>query len=240
MIGVLVVLAFPVITMLGFSAVAGIYLTRRSWIRMLDRHSLFWYPVFLLVPIAAIIASTWGAGPLARIGVGLPAGPALPVWILAALALAGGLFFLEIASTWMVDRLSPSLPFLASALAEGRANSMLSFQPGPLGWVLCTVVFVWIEEFVWRGYLITQLGAWFGWGVGLAIVVSSLAFGTNHYYFGLRNVALKSLEGAAWGLLYVASGSIWLPILSHFAFALLVVRELRREHVRVQVGASGD
>ena len=53
------------------------------------------------------------------------------------------------------------------------------------------------------------------------IAVSSVAFGLGHSYQGASGVAKVTLIGLAFGILYVATGSIWLPILAHAILDIL-------------------
>jgi membrane protease YdiL (CAAX protease family) len=88
------------------------------------------------------------------------------------------------------------------------------------------------EEFLYRGFLLTALTAWFHsarWGVA----VSSLGFGLAHTYQGASGVARAALLGALLAVPVVRYGSIYPAVLAHFlidATALLWLgpRFLRR------------
>ena len=65
-----------------------------------------------------------------------------------------------------------------------------------------------------------------------AVIVSSLAFGLAHSYQGVQGMMKTGFAGVVLALLYVGSGSIWLPILAHMLLDLLqglAIRELYRE-----------
>jgi CAAX protease family protein len=79
------------------------------------------------------------------------------------------------------------------------------------------------EEFLYRGFLLAEMTAWFhsaGWGV----VVSSAAFGLAHTYQGLNGMVRAGLLGAllAWPVVHL--GSLYPSMAAHFlidAVALL-------------------
>jgi hypothetical protein len=76
-----------------------------------------------------------------------------------------------------------------------------------------------IEEMFFRGYLYNRLTDLFGkklFGMLVALILSSLAFGAAHAYQGITGVADTFLAGLVLGLLYLLSGeNLWLPILTH-------------------------
>ncbi len=70
-----------------------------------------------------------------------------------------------------------------------------------------------------------KLGAWAASAVtaGMGLAISAVAFGSNHAYFGWRNVVSKSVLGLAWGGLFLATGSLVAPVVSHLAFNALAL-----------------
>ncbi|MEZ5464546.1 MAG: CPBP family intramembrane glutamic endopeptidase [Lysobacteraceae bacterium] len=88
------------------------------------------------------------------------------------------------------------------------------------------------EEVVYRGYVIWLLGLFLP--VWSAVLLSSVAFGLAHSYQGASGSLRTGLVGLAMALLYVGSGSIWLPILAHILLDLLqgeaLYRILRRDN----------
>jgi membrane protease YdiL (CAAX protease family) len=70
-----------------------------------------------------------------------------------------------------------------------------------------------VEEIVYRGFVLWYLGhfmpAWY------AVALSSVAFGLAHSYQGASGAFRCGVIGFVLGSLYVASGSIWLPIVAH-------------------------
>jgi membrane protease YdiL (CAAX protease family) len=70
-----------------------------------------------------------------------------------------------------------------------------------------------VEETLWRGYLFWYLLHYMPlWSAAL---ISTLAFGLAHAYQGIGNVPKIIAVGAVFAILYMLSGSIWLPILLH-------------------------
>jgi membrane protease YdiL (CAAX protease family) len=88
------------------------------------------------------------------------------------------------------------------------------------GWL----VLAWItaaigEEFLFRGYLLTQLLAVLGKGrcaIGVAIVIQAALFGVAHAYLGLRGVLTAGCVGLIYGIVYLCNGRNLAPlILAH-------------------------
>jgi hypothetical protein len=79
------------------------------------------------------------------------------------------------------------------------------------------------EEGLWRGYLLAYAQTMDAVTPALGLVVAAVAFGSNHAYFGWRNVLSKSVLGLAWGGLFLATGSLVAPVVSHLAFNALAL-----------------
>lgn len=94
---------------------------------------------------------------------------------------------------------------------------------GALLMVGITLFAVLAEESLWRGYLITYAESGVGLHEGWALLLSAGAFGSNHAQFGWRNVVSKFGLGLAWGGLFLLTGSLLAPILSHLTFNLLAL-----------------
>ncbi|MDA1265257.1 MAG: CPBP family intramembrane metalloprotease [Planctomycetota bacterium] len=78
------------------------------------------------------------------------------------------------------------------------------------------------EEIVYRGFVIWYLGTWMPtWA---ALLVGSIAFGLLHMYEGPK--AAGQIVGIAlvFGGLYLASGSLWIPMVAHAVLDMLQVR----------------
>ncbi|MCL2338193.1 MAG: CPBP family intramembrane metalloprotease [Firmicutes bacterium] len=96
------------------------------------------------------------------------------------------------------------------------------------------LVFFWValtagigEEFLLRGFLFLLLQAVFpNISIILVVIVSGVFFGLWHLYQGVHGMIKTAITGALLGCLYIATGSLILPMLLHFitdfsaAFAL--------------------
>ena len=76
-----------------------------------------------------------------------------------------------------------------------------------------------VEEIVFRGFVLWYLSSYIG--LWTAVFVSSIGFGLAHSYQGFANGVRCGLVGLAFALLYVYSGSIWLPIAGHILLDVL-------------------
>jgi membrane protease YdiL (CAAX protease family) len=87
-----------------------------------------------------------------------------------------------------------------------------------------------VEEIVYRGFVIWYLTIFMpGWA---AVILSSLFFGLGHSYQGKSGAVRTGLVGLVFAVLYVVSGSIWLPIVGHAIFDILqgrMILELLRK-----------
>ena len=72
-----------------------------------------------------------------------------------------------------------------------------------------------VEEVLWRGFMIWYLSLFMP--VWAAAVLSSIGFGIAHAYQGIRNMPQIAMVGGALALLFVLSGSVWLPMIMHTA-----------------------
>jgi membrane protease YdiL (CAAX protease family) len=75
------------------------------------------------------------------------------------------------------------------------------------------------EELAYRGYAIPVLGPIVG--VVPAVVVTSVVFGVLHGYQGPLGMTRATVIGAALAFGFVASGSLWPPIVAHAAIDVL-------------------
>lgn len=96
----------------------------------------------------------------------------------------------------------------------GSVEALLPRTPFELQWFFGVSITAGIcEEFLYRGFLMWYLEQLTG--PVAAVVISSLLFGIGHAYQGSRGMIQTGLVGLALALLYVFSGSLWLPILLH-------------------------
>ncbi len=71
------------------------------------------------------------------------------------------------------------------------------------------------EEVVYRAWLLDFLHAAGGLGGWTLVAVAAVAFGLGHYYQGLAGILITSLLGLAFCVLYIASGTLLVPIVVH-------------------------
>jgi membrane protease YdiL (CAAX protease family) len=92
------------------------------------------------------------------------------------------------------------------------------------------------EELIYRGFLVRYLaaGPW-GLSAAAALAVSSVAFGVAHAGQGVRGMLLTGVLGLLLGGLYLASGSLLLPILLH---TLIDLRALAAAHLARREAAA--
>ena len=148
-----------------------------------------------------------------RAGLGRPS-QGWGVCILQALALAVGLYVVE----------ALTIGRLAATLFGGKDLSLFDPIRGSLPNLLLYLVFMWLlaafgEEFIWRGFLLREIGerriSSYPWMT--AILTSALFFGLAHAYQGSFGVFEKSLSAIVIGSIYFWSGrsSIWLVVFVH-------------------------
>jgi membrane protease YdiL (CAAX protease family) len=97
-----------------------------------------------------------------------------------------------------------------------------------------------VEEILYRGFVFWFLAPFMPiWAV---IVVSSIAFGLAHSYQGVGGMARVTLIGLAFGVFYVLTGSIWLPMLAHAILDILqgasIIEVLRKNNEPEPVPAT--
>ena len=102
-------------------------------------------------------------------------------------------------------------PFLRKLLPQSRAEKGV--------FAALALVAGFGEEIAYRGYAITALVLAFG-SVPVAVVVSSIAFGTLHTYQGWIGIVRTGVLGAILAGVFLISDSIWPPIAVHASLEL--------------------
>jgi uncharacterized protein len=84
------------------------------------------------------------------------------------------------------------------------------------------------EETLYRGFLIRYLanGPWHA-GLWIAVAIASISFGLAHGYQGLSGIVGTTLLGSVMAVLFLASGSLWLPMALHAIIDLRILLLLR-------------
>lgn len=75
------------------------------------------------------------------------------------------------------------------------------------------------EEALFRGYLQQRLSQWLG--ARPALIVAATVFGAAHLAGGMLMVIFATLAGVIYGLAWMWSGRLWVPILFHFGLNLI-------------------
>jgi len=115
------------------------------------------------------------------------------------------------------EQLGDLVPFLPQTDRELRVFYALSVTAGV------------VEELLYRGFALWALAQVMP--LWAAVVLSSVAFGLAHSYQGAGGMVRTGGMGLLFAVLFIASGSIWLPMLFHAVFDVLMgvqIRELFR------------
>ncbi|MEB6335845.1 CPBP family intramembrane glutamic endopeptidase [Serratia rhizosphaerae] len=107
----------------------------------------------------------------------------------------------------------PLLLLLAVALGGLKLES--HFPDWILPFMMANLFFVSMaEEALFRGYLQQRLTQWLGaWP---ALVIAALLFGAAHFPSGMLMAIFATLSGLLYGLAWMWSGRLWVPIALHF------------------------
>jgi membrane protease YdiL (CAAX protease family) len=245
----IVVLAHPLVLAVGFGAAATLHRTILGR-RLPDRYGGHVYVLLLLVPLAAVWYDRRDEGGLGSLLApdDAPAVTATSLWLLVGAAVGIALFAVEL-STVRRSRhgrcqaldVSPATTSRADVSGVRPRTWPARTRPAPADrrtahvldvsaptFLVLGAASVLLEEVIWRAYLIGFLRSAWDVAAPAAVVFAGVAFGANHLYFGGRAFLFKSMHGAVWGVLFVASGLVWVPIASHAAFDLAVWHRSRQ------------
>ena len=111
----------------------------------------------------------------------------------------------------------------------GKAAKRMSFLLPSSGeerrwwWLVCLTAGIG-EEVIYRGFLLHYLHvAPFHWSWTLALAVSSVIFGIGHLYQGIAGGASTVVVGFLFGLMFLATGNLLLPIVVHAVMDLRIL-----------------
>jgi len=95
-------------------------------------------------------------------------------------------------------------------------------------WVFVCITAGVCEETLFRGFMLHYLHV-FPWTLNLtlALLISSVIFGSNHLYQGAGGVAGTAIAGVLFGLLFLLTGNLLLPIIVHGVIDLRMLAILR-------------
>ena len=244
MIAFLLIVAFPVIAGLGYGLfhLAGRVLTAGRGSETLGRYTMVVYAAMLWIPLVAVLlALSLSTTSVAATGLAWPVLFGLSPWLATPLAVGVGVAVGVLLYRGEVWARQPRLPAAGVQtelpqtdlryLADGHTEAVVRQAQQLPGLLLLpmTLFVAGAEELLWRGYLIAfamQDFAFPWWG---ALLLSAAAFGVNHYYFGLRNVAAKFVSGLVWGGLFLLTGSLLIPVVAHATFNILAL------HLKIEI-----
>lgn len=91
-------------------------------------------------------------------------------------------------------------------------------------WVLVCITAGICEETLFRGFMLHYLHV-LPWTLNLtlALLISSIIFGLNHLYTGIRGMTGSAVTGFLLGLLFLLSGNLLLPIVLHALIDLQIL-----------------
>jgi membrane protease YdiL (CAAX protease family) len=114
-----------------------------------------------------------------------------------------------------------SLAFMLPVTSEERA-----------WFVLVSVTAGICEEVLYRGFLIRYLsdGPWH-FGLWIALAIASISFGLAHGYQGISGIIGTGLIGAVMAVIFLSTGSLWMPMALHAILDLRILFLLRGEEL---------
>jgi ABC-2 type transport system ATP-binding protein len=110
---------------------------------------------------------------------------------------------------------------LFAALTRGRRRTSRIRSPSALAAGLALATAGAGEEAIWRGFALARLAP--SIGVAAALAATTVAFAATHVPAQRAQAAVHLVTGAAFGLVFVASGSLAAAALAHGSYNLLVV-----------------
>ena len=186
----------------------------------------FYWKVMAAEWVCAAVASlTLGLGTLYAIRVA----PGEIDWLAGS---RGRLFVLGLFTVMALLLLAPAIMALWSEKIRrqaAQAARKLSFLLPSTGaerswwWPLCITAGI-CEELVYRGFLLRYLHiAPFHLSLIGALAVASIIFGIGHLYQGVKPALGTVVLGFAMGAVFIATGSLLIPIIAHAALDLRVL-----------------
>lgn len=218
--------------------------TYRRYVRQIeagmpaDRVALYRQTLVLEWAALAVLALAWWlfGRAVTELGLSVPGG--VGFWIGCGLVLAGTV---TLAWFW---RKATAMSEQERARQLDSLGNLVHFLPRPgreyryfFGLSVTAGV---VEEIVYRGFMLWYLSHFMP--LWAAVLLSSVAFGLGHSYQGSAGGVRTGLVGLAFAVLYVTSGSIWLPILAHALLDILqgafIVEMFRKRSAKTETDGS--
>jgi membrane protease YdiL (CAAX protease family) len=168
----------------------------------------------IIVAALVIAGGIWWQGTGLR-GLGFFAPSNWTMTILLSIVLGA---VIQLASTMVIEPLSDKLT--NSSTDHSVFENLRGNLKNLLIWLLTVWVLVaFLEEIIFRGFLMSELANVFGNSAGaviLNLILSSVIFGLAHWYQGKSGTLSTAIVGVLMGLLFIWSRyNLWLPILTH-------------------------
>ena len=179
------------------------------------RVRFYWETIGIQWFFTAIVLAVWFAASRSGALLGFSAPAGMGFWIGSAViaAVIGVTWLSQIRITNTPERREEALteindiaPFIPRNRRELSHFSALSITAG-----IC-------EEIVFRGYFIwyaMQFTGEIAFGTTIAVILSSMAFGIIHLYQGWKGMIRVFFTGLIFGVIYIVTGSLWVPMLAH-------------------------
>jgi membrane protease YdiL (CAAX protease family) len=139
-------------------------------------------------------------------------------WLATVLWSLGLGIVLGFAGTLVIEPASERLteePLDLSQFKKLRGNWRQLLLMLAVAWILAAF----LEESIFRGFLITELGWLIGFkgvGASIALLLSAIVFGFAHWYQGKGGALSAAVMGFLIGDIFIWSGyNLWMPILTH-------------------------
>jgi len=217
----ILIISYPFIVGILFSLSYFIYLilysTKGS--NYFNKHQFFLYTLFLSIFFITIFFLSLKIGIFSKMGIIIKIDSIKIMFFIISIIVGIGIYEVErILSIFIQKFIRNNLSFLSIK----NHNKQKVFHAFYI-MILLSIIISFCEEFIWRSYLITYLKDVIT--IWPALILSSILFGINHYYFGVQAIILKSVTGIILGILYLTSGNVWSPFLTHTVFNIYVCKK---------------
>lgn len=161
----------------------------------------------VVLGLVSVVVARWPGGP--GLALEVPPWSTLVLW---TLGLATGGLLVTLAFKWGSMRLGLVEDPILRALIPRSAGEKWAFA----GLSVCAGFG---EEVAYRGYVLPMLVPLVG--VTGAVAISSAVFGVLHCYQGPQGILRTGVMGAMMAVGFLATGTLWAPILAHLLFDVL-------------------
>jgi membrane protease YdiL (CAAX protease family) len=176
---------------------------------------------FWLVVVGIILLLN--SAPLSVLGLQAPQNWTITLWLLAEIGILFPLVLVVLLYRLARTQRSGQALALIVAVKEFLPHTARERQL----WLLVSLTAGICEEIVFRGFLFVYffaLGTFFGQAnVIVVVLLSSVLFGFSHIYQGWKGAVGTGVMGIVFAYLYGATGSLFLPIVTHILLDARVV-----------------